>query len=297
MYQVTGHNHSPAGVARPWSRLAAVVVATLGLTTIPIDRALATARTRPATIISSFPTWGGSASALTGVRDPAHPSGWAPPAPTAIRGEHLVYVADFTGKSLPAGWMAFNGSPGSDTSSRWAPSHVTVANGMLRLQTFRDPHLANGWVSGGLCQCGRPRTYGSYFVRSRATGPGPTQVELLWPVAGWPPEIDFDESYGATTMSMATTHFGSHNAQIQRTVFVNLTKWHTWGVIWTPRSITYTVDGHVWGSVSVPAAVPNQLMTLNIQQQTWCSSGWACPKSPQSLLVDWVAEYAPNGSN
>ena len=27
-----------------------------------------------------------------------------------------------------------------------------------------------------------------------------------------------------------------------------MTQWHTWGVIWTPTSITYTVDGSVWGS-------------------------------------------------
>jgi len=94
-------------------------------------------------------------------------------------------------------------------------------------------------------------------------------------------------------MSMATTHFGRTNAQIQNTVSVDLTQWHTWGVIWTPTSITYTVDGRVWGHVTTPAAVPDQFMTLNIQQQTWCSSGWACPKAPQSLLVDWVAEYVP----
>jgi outer membrane protein OmpA-like peptidoglycan-associated protein len=70
-----------------------------------------------------------------------------------------------------------------------------------------------------------------------------------------------------------------------------MTQWHTWGVIWTPTSVTYTVDGHVWGRFQVPSKVPHVSMTLNIQQQTWCTSNFACPTSPQSTLVDWVSEY------
>jgi hypothetical protein len=32
-------------------------------------------------------------------------------------------------------------------------------------------------------------------------------------------------------------------------------------------------------------------MVLDLQQQTWCSSGFACPTSPQSMDIAWVAEY------
>lgn len=294
----------PAGVEiqfarrrrRPWLVIVPIVVAVFGYYVTQDGVAIAADHPRLPPRIATLPAWNHSATLLTGVRAVSQPSGWGPPSASAIRGYRLAYVTEFNGHTLPQGWMAFAGSPGSDPGSRWAPSHVAVTNGLLRIETFRDSRFGNEWVSGGVCQCGRPRTYGAYFVRSRATGPGPTQVELLWPTAGWPPEIDFDESYGATTMSMATTHFGRTNAQIQNTVSVDLTQWHTWGVIWTPTSITYTVDGRVWGHVTTPAAVPDQFMTLNIQQQTWCSSGWACPKAPQSLLVDWVAEYAPTTS-
>jgi beta-glucanase (GH16 family) len=89
-------------------------------------------------------------------------------------------------------------------------------------------------------------------------------------------------------------HFGSSNSQVQRNVNVDMTQWHTWGVIWTPTSITYTVDGRVWGTVTDPSQIPSQAMTLDIDQQTWCQSGWACPSAPQSELVDWVAEYTAN---
>ena len=169
---------------------------------------------------------------------------------------------------------------------------------MLSLNTFQDPNYNNEWVTGGLCQCGLSQTYGAYFVRSRLTGPGPTGVELLWPSANvWPPEIDFNETGGNTSQTSATVHWATStnpNNQDQRSLNIDMTQWHTWGVICTPTSIVYTVDGNVWGTVSNSSEVPNQPMTLDLQQQTWCASGWACPTAPQSMQIDWVAEYSKN---
>jgi beta-glucanase (GH16 family) len=216
----------------------------------------------------------------------------APPAVNAMPGYSQTYVNDFTGNSLPAGWSTFAGTPGGDPGSQWAASHVVVAGGLIQLNTAQDPAFGNNWVTGGVCQCGHSQTYGAYFVRSRTTGPGPTVVQLLWPAANvWPPEIDFNESDGTTGGTSATLHFGSSNSQDRRTVNIDMTQWHTWGVIWTPSSITYTVDGQVWGSVSVASEIPNQAMTLDIDQQTWCSIESACPSAPQSQLIDWTAEY------
>jgi outer membrane protein OmpA-like peptidoglycan-associated protein len=78
-----------------------------------------------------------------------------------------------------------------------------------------------------------------------------------------------------------------------------MAQWHTWGVIWSPTTITYTLDGVVWGSVSQTSAIPNQPMTLDLQQQTWCGSSpaWACPSANESTIVDWVAEYSPRSNS
>jgi Glycosyl hydrolases family 16 len=227
----------------------------------------------------------------SGVSDAGEPSGMAPPAADALAGYTQSYVQDFTGSSLPDGWSVFTGTPGGDPGAQWGASHVTVSGGMLNLNTWRDPAYNNEWVTGGLCQCGKPMTYGAYFVRSKVTGPGPSQVELLWPTHGWPPEIDFNETGGTVGGSSATLHFDSNNDQDQRTVTTNMTQWHTWGVIWTPTSVTYTVDGRVWGSVHVASEISDVPMTLDLTQQTWCTSNWACPTAPQSMEVDWVAEY------
>jgi len=232
-----------------------------------------------------------TATYSVGTTDASQPSGVAPPTTSEIPGYRLSYVTGFNGSSVPSGWFLYSGKPSGDPSGQWAADHVTVSGGMLQLNTYQDPSYNNEWVSGGVSKYSAPHTYGAYFVRSRMTGPGPTQVEILWPVSGWPPEIDFDETYGGDTAAQATLHYTSANLQIHKNVNIDMTAWHTWGVIWTPDSITYTVDGKVWGSVNEPSIIPAQPMTLNLQQQTWCSSNYACPTAPQSTDVNWVAEY------
>lgn len=223
-------------------------------------------------------------------------SGEAPPTTSEIPGYQLSYVTNFPGNSLPAGWQKYTGSPAGDSSGQWSPSHVVVSNDMLQFNTFQDPQFNNAWVEGGASKYSAPHTYGAYFVRSRTTGPGPTQVELLWPTSGWPPEMDFNETYGGVTATQATLHYTNANLQIHTNLTIDMTQWHTWGVIWTPTSVTYTVDGSVWGTVTDAAAIPDQPMTLNLQQQIWCSSGFACPTVPESMDINWVAEYV-TGTN
>ena len=251
----------------------------------------------PTTVVPTtvVPTTVVTTSYPVGNRDPSEPSGYAPPSANALSNYSQSYVSDFSGTSLPAGWNVFTGQPGGDPGAQWDAAHVSVSNGVLSLNTYQDPSYNNEWVAGGLCQCGLAQTYGAYFVRSRVTGAGPTNVELLWPATNvWPPEIDFNETGGTTTGTSATVHWGSANNQDQRTTNVDMTQWHTYGVIWTPTTLTYTLDGAVWGTVTNSSEIPSVPMTLDLTQQTWCSSGFACPTAPQSMQIDWVAEYTHN---
>lgn len=272
------------------------VVAVMALVGGGIGSAVAARKSSASSATTSATTARRTRAAISypvGTADGASPSGEAPPSASALPGYKLAYTNDFDGSALPAGWQVFTGVPGSDPGTHWAASHVVVGNGMLQLNAWQDPAFGHEWVTGGVCQCTTARKYGAFFVRSRITGSGPTQVELLWPSVGWPPEIDFDETYGGDSYSMATTHYSPDNLEIHRTINIDMEQWHTWGVIWTPTSITYTVDGSVWGSVSTPAAIPSVPMSLHIQQQTWCSSNFACPTAPASSQIDWVAEYVP----
>jgi hypothetical protein len=241
------------------------------------------------------PTTTTTVPAVTTTTTP-EPSGYAPPSASALAGYGQTYVTDFTGSSLPSEWGTYEGQPGGDPGGQFDQAHVTVGGGMLHVLTSQDPAFNNEWVTGGACLCNiAGQTYGAYFVRSRMTGAGPTGVELLWPDANvWPPEIDFNETNGSASATTATVHYSSANSQVGRSLNIDMTQWHTWGVIWTPTSITYTVDGTVWGTVTTPASIPHAPMHISLQSQTWCSSGWACPTTPQSMQVDWVAQYQAN---
>jgi hypothetical protein len=227
-------------------------------------------------------------------------SGYDPPAANALSGYSQSYVTTFPGTSLPSGWDVYSGAQGGDPGGQFGgSSHVAVGGGILSLNTFQDPAYGNEWVTGGLCQCGMSQTYGAYFVRSRVTGAGPTAVELLWPTNSWPPEIDFNETNGSTTGTTATNIWALDSSgskeQSQAGLNVNMTQWNTFGVVWTPSSVTYTVNGQVWGTFTNASEISNQPMTLDLQQQTWCTSNWACPTTPQSMQIAWVAEYTANG--
>ena len=220
------------------------------------------------------------------------PSHQAPPAAHALAGYTRAYCTDFVGAALPSGWGRFSGVPQGDPSGYFDPAHVVVGHGILSLNTAHDPAAGGGWATGGVCQCGVARTYGTYLVRSRLTGAGDDEVQMLWPVAHvWPPEVDFNETGQHATDTAWYVHYSATNRQLAHTLKVNLMKWHTWGVIWTSTSITFTVDGKTWGSVSTPSAVPHESMTLDMSQQTWCGIAPECPTKPVSMQVDWVAEF------
>jgi beta-glucanase (GH16 family) len=114
----------------------------------------------------------------------------------------------------------------------------------------------------------------------------------LWPLTNkWPPEIDFSETGDKVTGTTASVHFGAKNTIVHRSVTTNMRLWHTWGVIWTRSSITYTLDGRVWGVFTVARDIPRVRMTLDVEQVTNCPLNRDCPTAHENMYVDWVAEY------
>ncbi len=230
-----------------------------------------------------------------GSLDDANPSGMAPPGPDALAGYHRSYVNDFTGSTTPPGWYLFSGVPSGDPSGQFDARHVVFANGMLQLNTWKDPRYSNKWVTGGLCQCGLHQTYGAYFVRSRISRAGPNEVQLLWPTSNnWPPEIDFNETGDSVRSSSWTVHWGVVNHIVQQSIFIDMRRWHTWGVIWSRTSIIFTVDGRQWGDFRTVANIPKEPMSLHFEQLASCANSRYCPRAPATMQIDWVAEYTRN---
>jgi hypothetical protein len=251
-----------------------------------ITLAIAARMTR--TVPISLPT----ATYPVGTLNSSEPSGYGPPSPSSLPGYVQSYVNDFTTNVIPKGWVVYTGVPGGDPGAQFGPKHVKVKNGELLLTTYRDRAYQNRWVTGGICQCGLSSKYGAYFVRSRATGVGPNEVELLWPSNNqWPPEIDFNETPSAHATT-ATLHWNFDN-HIQQWVTrgINTLAWHTWGVVWSPKEIDFTLDGRIWGVFANAKNVPNLPMILVLEQRTACFLHAQCPTVPVQMQVDWVAEY------
>jgi hypothetical protein len=222
----------------------------------------------------------------------SEPSRLAPPPTHLLGGFTLSYCTDFPGRSIPPGWFKFSGVPGGDPSGLFARSHVAVSGGELSIKVMKHP--GSRWSSGGICHCGLPRLYGAFFVRSRVTGSGPDEIDLLWPVAHlWPPEVDFNESNAHTGTTTWSVHFGGTDSEVHGAARIDLLRWHTWGVLWTAQSIRFLVDGRLWGAVTKSSEIPHQPMTLDVQNQTFCGRGTECPAHPVAMQIDWVAEYAP----
>jgi len=258
-----------------------------------VSLAIAAAAAALSPIIAVNPA-GASSVYPVGVVNSAQPSGLGPPGPAALPGYLRRYFTDFPGRHVPSGWNVFSGVPGGDPGGQFAPSHVTVSGHLLHINAWRDARYADRWVTGGLCHCGLASLYGAYFVRSRVTGGGANEVQLLWPATNrWPPEIDFNESGGSVTSTSSSLHYGTSSALVQRSLTINMRAWHTWGVIWTPGSVTYVVDGRAWASLSDVTQIPNLPMRMDLEQRTKCAVGAQCPSAPVSMLVNWVVEYAP----
>jgi beta-glucanase (GH16 family) len=215
----------------------------------------------------------------------------------------LVFYDNFKQGLNTLWWGAYNGQPGGDPGGWWSPSHVVVNNGVLNLQTYRDPRYGRRWVSGGISSGpALKQTYGKYEIRVRMdAGKGVGIAALLWPARNmWPPEIDFAENGGETGIRRtvtATLHWGRVDHQAQRQIRVDFTRWHTLGVEWLPGQLIYTIDGRQW-AVLKSSAVPAQPMELDIQTQAGtCGEWWApCPDrhTPQHVnaQIAWVAAYA-----
>jgi len=176
-----------------------------------------------------------------------------------------------------------------------------IHDGIMDLQTYK---IDSRWVSGGVSSAhSGALTYGKYLVRFRMdAGAGVAGILLLVPSAShWPPEVDFAENGGDETLRSymtATLHYGPEDHLVQETVHADFTQWHTVGLEWLPGSLTFSLDGDVWATMT-GSNVPSEAMEFAIQAQAGtCGVPHApCPDEttpPQvNLQMDWAAAYAP----
>jgi hypothetical protein len=240
------------------------------------------------------------------------PSGQAMPVGNQP-GWKQVFRDNFTGTTISPKWNAYRGAIGGGVGGWWAASHAVVRSGELVLKTYQDPTactdaaicpLFNDEVSGGV-KMKLAQTYGKYLIRVRTTPVADTQfLAILWPAVGTgPPETDFAVEGGPLNLTTigAMIKYGPTATTTTETIVpdsvtANPAQWHTLGVVWSPGSVTYSIDGTVWATEANPN-ISSAPMNLVLQSQTTCEAvpGHTCTApwatTEPNVDVDWVVAY------
>jgi beta-glucanase (GH16 family) len=207
---------------------------------------------------------------------------------------HKKFIDEFTGTSINrAHWAVYNNHNWSNPRGARLAQNAIVHNGMLTLRTTK---VHGHWTAAGICSAKiTTGTYGKYLIRARFhRGYGVRAVGLLWPQGNtWPPEVDFME-FGGTDPShsdlMLTNHYNSNNRMQHAFVHGNYGKWHTFGLVWRPDRLRFTLDGKT--TAVMRGHVPTKRMWLGLQTALSATHRPnATTPRRVDLDVDWVAYY------
>ena len=155
------------------------------------------------------------------------------------------------------------------------------------------PTGVEGIVSGGVGEQ-YATTYGLTLTCMRrdftALGSRVSLCSELWPVKGWPPEVDGYEDGGNPTSTSATNHYGADNEQAQHTLSgVDLTTWHVWGIEWSPGLVVVTCDGTTYGEFT--ANVPSVPMRHDIEALSIDRQPPVAVSAASDVAIDWTVRF------
>jgi beta-glucanase (GH16 family) len=240
-------------------------------------------------------------------------SAWAqafnPNNPTAS-GYTLVFNAQFNGSSLDTskwsyGW-AWTGT-GLNTSTypndQAVPTNIVFKNGVANFEVTRAPSgAAEPYYTAVITSYGKfSQTYGYWETQVQM----PTKADGIWPAFwlvptnfSWPPEIDIMEWLGVTpNTDYMTLHYGSSGDPQQvggsYTGSTFGSGSHKLGMLWTPTSITWYVDGVQ--RCQATTGIPSQPMyiILNIDTGGWNNNVInSTTVFPATMSVSYVHVYS-----
>ena len=193
----------------------------------------------------------------------------------------------------PNGSLILTAQPNTNTSAAW-PNDLPYVSGAISTAS-----LNNGEPQAG----GFSATYGYFQMTAELpTGAGLWPAFWLEPVNGTSAcEIDiFEAPFNNPSLIQDSLHdTGSGYTTGQVTVPNYSTNFNTYGVNWSPTTITYYVNGQVVGSTPTPASCNTPayiLANLAVGGQSWSWPG--TPNSsntwPASMVIQSIT-YNPNG--
>ncbi len=193
---------------------------------------------------------------------------------------------------------ASGGMPGIDP--------FAIDGGVLSITADRTPtellpELERRPYTGGLLSSFNGFSFQYGYVEIRAQMPA---GKGLWPAfwllrtdSGALGEIDIAEILGqSTTTANSTIHYSNDgitqvsNEVVRSTVTDLSVGFHTYGLDWTDKTITFSIDGVVTGSVTTPDALKATMYLLaNLSVGgLWAGDPNADTPFPSSVLIDWI---------
>ena len=184
-----------------------------------------------------------------------------------------------------------------------------IRDGVLHITADRIPEAMRPllynrkYYSGALTtRASLVQRYGFFEMRARIpAGQG------LWPAfwlipadKKWPPEIDVLEVVGGQpTLMVTTTHApnatgGDEHSACRTPLPDATTKFHNFGVLWTPERIVWYIDRVPVAQLATPAGVDKPMyMLLNLAiGGRMAGPPDATTPLPSSFDIDWVSAYS-----
>ncbi len=163
----------------------------------------------------------------------------------------------------------------------------------------RDSTLAKVSYSSGLISSrGRfAQRHGFFEIRARWSG-----GKGLWPAfwllpahGGWPPEFDIMEAHG----DKPEVIFQSRHSEIEDSVTKRVPvpggtgDWHRYGLMWTPDTLRFYVDGYETTRLTPPpdADGPMYLLANLAVGGKWPGDPDGSTRFPATMEIDWIRAY------
>ncbi len=234
-----------------------------------------------------------------------------PNASSAAAGRRLVFADEFDGTRLDnTAWVPVyrwhigkDGSrnDGNDEEQWYQSSNVTVANSRLVLRAERDRVRGERdgvpeWFSyrSGIVSGMRAFRYGYVEILARLpidSGMWPA-LWLLPDDLSWPPEIDIVEAGGRLGVVKHTFHPVGQDQVQGETQLADSSGWHTYGLLWEPNQLTWTIDGEE--TFRTGTAIPNVDMYVVANLAVGGEfSGWvdAATRFPAQMEIEYIRVY------
>ncbi len=209
----------------------------------------------------------GAAIAITALVSPANAAPFMATAPGNFKGWTQDFVDDFNGPLNTTRWGRYESANNQiGMHSEYDRTNVYTENGNMVLRTYNAG--GDDWRAAGVSgNPGFAAAQGKWVVRARfERAPGLGYAFLLYPRGGgWPPEVDIAEGTAGGPRIMSTLHWSTANLTDSRfKTGVDMTKWHTYGVILSDDKVEFTLDGAVWTTINNTGS-PRMPMWIGLQ--------------------------------